>query len=285
MAAQPIPEQQNPVEAICAKANQLAVLPQVVHKILEMTGSEEASAGSIEQAIIVDPGFSSRVLAHANSAHYALSKKVTSIRDAIMFLGFKLLRQLAMTVGVFDLFVGKSDKDSLRRRSWWRHSLDTAHCAAWLATKTNRTGKDEAYTCGLLHLVGKNLLDRFGGADYGNVEVLTDHYGGEREAEQRVYGCDHVEVALAVSRQWGFPEVLIAGLNYLDKPDPSDENRALRACVCIANLIARTALEPERARNEWPEWALEELDISPEQIPQYIEGGTIAIAAAAKLQI
>ncbi|MBV6459744.1 MAG: hypothetical protein HONBIEJF_02897 [Fimbriimonadaceae bacterium] len=285
MAAQPIPDNPNPVEAICAKANQLAVLPQVVHKILEMTGSEEASAGSIEQAIIVDPGFSSRVLAHANSAHYALSKKVTSIREAIMFLGFKALRQLAMTVGVFDLFVGKSDRDSLRRRSWWRHSLDTAHCSAWLATKTSRTGRDEAYTCGLLHMVGKNLLDRFGGADYGNVEVLTSHYGSEREAEKHVYGCDHIEVALAVSRQWGFPDVLVAGINYLDEPEANDDNRPLRACVCLSNLIARSALEPEKAHTDWPEWALEELGITPEQIPLYIEGGTVAIAAAAKLQI
>lgn len=285
MAAAPQHPSNSPLELICTKANQLAVLPHVVHKILEMTGKDEASAGTIEAAIIVDPGFSTRVLAQANSAKYALSRKVTSIRDAIMFLGFKALRELAMTVGVFDLFVGKSDRESLRRRAWWRQSLDTAHCAAWLAKETNKSGRDEAYTCGLLHLVGKNLLDRFGEVDYANVDIFMETYGDEREAERRVFGCDHVEVALAVSQQWGFPEILVHGLNYIDPPSQEHPHEGLRACVAVASLIARRAVDPESEMLEWPEWALSELSIPRDQLSSYVQGGISAIASATKLQI
>ncbi|HXH59835.1 MAG TPA: HDOD domain-containing protein, partial [Fimbriimonadaceae bacterium] len=126
MSALPAGQGNEAVEIVLASTKEVAVLPQVVYKIMEMTSSTDSSAAMLERAIIIDPGFSTKILTQANSAYYALPRKVTSIKEAVAFLGFRAVRQLAMAVGVFDLFLGKTDAESIRRRGWWRHSLDTA---------------------------------------------------------------------------------------------------------------------------------------------------------------
>ncbi len=184
MAAQPIAHDDSAVSRLIAKVDGMAVLPHVVFRVLEISNAAESSIADLDRAIAVDPGFSAKVLTMANSAYFGLPRQVTSIRDALVFLGIKTIRNLAMTIGVFDLFVGKTDKESLRRRAWWRHSLDTAIAAKYLAMLSRKSNPDDAYTCGLMHLIGKTLMDRYGGLDYGNVLHLVGCGWDEEKAEQ-----------------------------------------------------------------------------------------------------
>ena len=274
------------IDHVLAKVKDIAVLPQVVFKIMETTGSDQSSAALLEREIIVDPGFSAKVLAQANSAFYGLPKKVTSIREAVMFLGFRQVRSLAMSVGVFDLFVGKTDTESLRRRSWWRSSVDTALCSKWLATRFNGIEPEEAYTCGLLHLIGKTLLDRFDSSGFKQIEEFIDQGVTDREAERQIYGCDHVQVALAVAKQWGFPETLVYGLNSADVPEQDAPCLRLRAAVAISHHIVERVVQSMPELNllqGLPEWASEALVIPNESADQIIAGALATIAAASAL--
>src|SRR5579862_7208791 len=222
MSAQSIYSMNDPLAELLEKVDGLAVLPHVVFKVLEVSSNEDAAPLELERAIIVDPGFSSKVLTLANSAFFGLPRRVTSIREAILFLGFRSVRNLAMTVGTYDMFVGKSDRESLRRRDWWRHSVDTAICCKWLCFYTRKGQSDDSYTCGLLHLLGKTLLDRFGHGDYDRVEMMIKSGTPELDAESRVYGCNHIDVSVSAAQRWGFPQALVSGLSYLTQPDMDD---------------------------------------------------------------
>lgn len=276
--------------AIMSRVSELAVLPHVVYKVVELSGSEESTTTDMERAIVVDPGFSSRILTMANSAYYGLPRKVTSIKEALLYLGFKAVRQLAMTVGVYDMFVGKTDKDSLRRRAWWRHSVDSAICARWLATGLKCAPPEDAYTCGLLHYIGKTLLDRFGGDDYAKIEFLMQNGGLDRDCERVLYGCDHVEVGQRAARHWGFPEELVQSLDYVSAPISDEPFLKHRAVVALATQIATFALEgnpveeSERGR-VFPTWATNALHIAPEMDFEVVDGGMRAISEAAHLQL
>ncbi len=289
MSAAPIYDSNPRLTQLMNRVNELAVLPHVVHKVLDLSGSADSSANEMERAIVVDPGFSSRLLAIANSAYYGLPRKVTSIKEALLFLGFKAVRQLAMTVGVYDMFVGKTDKDSLRRRAWWRHSVDTAVCARWLAQECKSMSPDDAYTAGLLHYIGKSLLDRFGGEDYGKIEFLIRNGGVDLDCERVLYGCDHVEVGMEAGRKWGFPEELVAALDYMSEPYPDEPIVTHRATVSVASQIATFAMEGSNDEQtaEWhlTTWAREALKLQDSSIPTLVDGGMRAIAAAAQFQI
>ncbi len=238
------------IARVMSKSKDISVLPHVVFQIMEMTASDESSAGSLERAVVVDPGFSAKLLSQANSASLGLPKKVSSIREAIMFLGFRQVRSLAMTVGVFDMFVGKTDKESLRRRKWWRHSLDTAATARFLAGKLGACEAETAYTCGLLHLLGKTILCRYDSSKFEQVESLVSSGRIERDAERSVYGCDHVEILSAAGSAWGFPQSLQEGLDYDDEPAEDDPAKNLRAVVCLASLISGMAIDGKVDANQ-----------------------------------
>lgn len=275
------------LEGILDRVNELAVLPHVVYKVLELSGSEDTSAVEIERTIQVDPGFSSRVLTLANSAYFGLPKKVSAIKDAIMFCGLKAVRELAMTVGVYDMFMGKQDRQSLRRRGWWRHSLDTAICGKWLAAKTRVLAPEEAYTGGLLHLIGKSLLDRFADCSYDEAEVLIAGGMRDYEAEQQVFGTNHVAVALAASEKWGFPPALTEGLNYINQPTPEDLFQAHRACTAVSSPIALFAingkLSGQTGSLSLPLWATKVLGVPDECHLELISGAITAIGSAASI--
>lgn len=272
------------LKLLIAKIQEVAVLPHVVFKVLEITGSSDSPAADIEQAVLVDPGFSSKLLGLANSAHYGLPKKVTSIREAVMFLGFKAVRQMAMTVGVFDLFVGKNDRESMRRRDWWRRSVDAALCARAIARLSHCGNPDEAYTCGLLHLIGKTLLDRFGEGSYEDVESMIASGTGIAEAERSVFGLVHTEASVAAAMKWGLPPILMGSLSYLTEPQQDEEGASYRACVALGALIAEatvnTGLEVQA-----PEWVYQVLQLDPDNQAEITQVGITAIAQAGTMKV
>ena len=143
---------------------------------------------------------------------------------------------------------------------------------------------DDAYTCGLLHYIGKTLLDRLGGKDYKHVEEMVLFGIKDYKAEEAVYGCNHMQVAIAAVRKWGLAEVLTSGLDYAHAAEEEDPARAYRACTALATQIARMAMEgSQSAKDEvlhlLPAWAMETLGIPEEKAGTIIDGGSAAISA------
>lgn len=284
MSAQFASPANRPIDQLIERIDEVAVLPHVVYKVLELSATTDTAACELEKTIVVDPGFSTRILALANSAFYGLPKRVTSIREAVAFLGYRQIRQMAMTVGFFDMFVGKNDRESLRRRSWWRHSIDTAISCRWLAVESRMLPPDEAYTCGLLHFIGKPLLDRHlvGGYDQVDQLVMTADYT-ELDAEREVFGGDHIEVAMAACSKWRLPETLVAALDYQAEPSADSINPAGAACVSLGTAIASSAMDGPGAL--LPVWALRMLGLSEEKAEDLQERAVATIAASRSMQL
>jgi len=253
-----LPSRSNVIERVLSKTNEMAVLPHVVHKVIELTSVTDSASRELESTIRIDPGFSSRVLRLANSAAFGLPRRVTTVHEAIMFLGHRTIRSVALTVGLFDAFVGKTDRDSIRRREWWRHSVDTAICCRNLAQGNPQIGVEEAYTSGLLHLIGKMLLDRYGGENYGLVQKMIENGAEDYLAEMEIYGCDHCELGVEAARSWDLPLSLL----YLRAPEPTDPFARLRACTLVGSRMALRAKSGEKVDSmTCPRWSLDQLSL------------------------
>lgn len=259
---------------ILARVGEIAAMPQVVYKILELTGTTVTPAQEIEDAISIDPGFSSKVLILANSAFYALPRRVTSIREAATFMGYKTIRQLAMTVGAFDIFVGKTDSGSMRRRMWWRHSVDTAVCAKAIATEIPRVIAEDAYSCGLLHDVGKSLLDRYETGMYLGVEHGIENGLSALDSERSVYGCTHADIGGAAAKSWNLPPMIAEAVAHHHGPAAGSFAMHI-ALTSLASDFAHaivTGRKIDEHKVEQPireliaDWAVEALRFSDEQL-------------------
>lgn len=256
------------LRAILDRSGELAALPHVVFKVLEAADSPTAPAALIERAVALDPGFAARLLAEANSAGFG-GARVSSLREAIMRLGSDAVRNLALGVGAFDLFVGRTGEESLRRREWWMASLATAMRAKWLAHTLRAAKPDEAYTGGLLHLVGRTVLDRCGGVPYPHAIELSAHRRCSlTEAEWHVYGAHAGHIGTAAAARWGFPADIASAMNPFEEP-PEGDGRL----VALVSLASAEAEPP-------PEWARAILRVSDDDLPTLLNEARAAVEAA-----
>jgi len=263
----------------------LAALPQVVFKVMEITGNDTGSAAELERVIVVDPGFSAKLLMIANSAQFALPRKVNSIKEAVMYIGVRQVRQTAMAVGVFDMFLGKTDAESRRRRVWWRHSVDTGTAARSLAEQFGWCDPNMAYTAGLLHWCGKTVLDKSNPGEYEKVLMVVDRGATVWQAETAVFGCDHRDMSIASAQKWGFSAELADGLHYYARPDDAFQGGAVAATIAVSACIADIALagRKDHAGAPWGIWASDVLGIPEELTENIIERGLAAITAGSHL--
>jgi EAL and modified HD-GYP domain-containing signal transduction protein len=72
-------------------------------RIVSLLQKEDAEVADVERLVAHDLGLSYRVLRCINSSYYGFSKKVDSIRQAVMILGFERLRQLCALVALREL--------------------------------------------------------------------------------------------------------------------------------------------------------------------------------------
>jgi HD-like signal output (HDOD) protein len=237
------------VEQLLAESEEIAALPQVVMRVIDLTVDPKATATDLERVVGTDQALAGKILALANSSYYGLPRRISSLREAIVFLGFKAIRNLAMTVTTFNLFLGKSDAESLVRRELWRHSVDTAQCARLIGTRLHAAdresfGTDEAFTCGLLHDVGKLILDRSRHALFATLmETASAHNMRFYEIELQAMPWNHAEIGMALAARWNLPLPVCETIGFHHTPRAASINPRLTATVSLANEFAHYLTE------------------------------------------
>lgn len=232
------------IEQLIAEAEDLAALPQVVMQVIDLTMDPKATAADVEKIVGTDQALAGRILALANSSYYGLPRRISSLREAVVFLGFKAIRNLAMAITTFNLFLGKSDSASLARRGLWRHSMDTAQCARIVASHLHPSdreafGTDEAYTCGLLHDIGKLALDKSRPALFTSIaETARAHGVRFHDIEEKALPWTHSQLGMALAARWNLPAHVCETIGFHHTPLAAQLNPHLTAAVSLANEIA-----------------------------------------------
>lgn len=176
-------------------------------QILELTQTDEFSAEDIAKAIAGDPALTGRVLRMANSAVNASIKAVVTVQEALVRLGVRTVRNVALS---FSLISSHRDGQcaGFDYQRFWAEALLSGVAASALSKALRLAPPPEAYIVGLLHGIGRLAFasvhpDRYAG-------VLTKS-GGRQEAQLRsleaeAFGIDHCELAEAMLRDWRLAE-------------------------------------------------------------------------------
>ena len=181
----------------------LPPFPQVAIRVLQLSNSENVQLHQLSDLISSDPAFSSEVLSIANSLLYSPRFPSNSILQAIAVLGINNLQGLCLTVGA-RTYLGKS-LSMPSMRSIWRHDLACAMIAEQLAA-AGFLDKDTAYTCGVLHDIGRLALAAVRPKEYAL--MLGAHSGTPSsilKAETDLFGWDHCSIGRQLVSEWKLP--------------------------------------------------------------------------------
>jgi len=181
----------------------LPPFPRVAIRVLQLASDENVQLHQLCELIASDPAFASEVLTVANSALYCPRYPSSSILQAIAVLGANKLRGMCITVGV-RAYLGKA-MGHPAMRGLWRHNLACALIAERLAA-VGFLDKDTAYTCGILHDIGRTALAVIQPKEYAN--LLSAHRGTPEsilEGERQLLGWDHCETGQRLIAEWKLP--------------------------------------------------------------------------------
>lgn len=185
---------------------------QVALRVLQLVHRENVQLHELSDLVSSDPAFAEEVLAIVNSLAYAPRFPIHSIQQAIAVMGAGHLQGLCLTVGVRG-YMGQSLRNP-SMRALWRHNVACAAIAEQLAA-AGFMDRDAAYTCGVLHDVGRMGLASVRPKEYA--VLLCTHRGpaaGILACERELFGRDHCEVGRELVREWKLPEefeAIVAG--------------------------------------------------------------------------
>ncbi len=203
----------------------LMPLPEVVLKAQMLLTNPNSSFEELANIIETDQEITLKVLNVVNSAYYSLKKEVASVRQACVMLGLKVIAEIIMAAGTSNVFNKALHAYSLDPTGLWRHSLATALGSRKIAKAVQPKLANEAFLSGLFHDVGKLILDEQifsrNAAFKGFLENTHAHF----EAEKKILGFDHSDIASELCKKWKFPKVVTKAirLHHNLNPDQVDD--------------------------------------------------------------
>lgn len=225
---------------IFRRVGDLPPLPAVAAKVLEILKNPDADLTALVSIIEKDQALTAKVLRVSNSAYYGLVRRISTVKDAVVTLGFNNMRNQVLALSAYSLMQGPASGYALEAGSLWDHSLCTGLCAEHLAdTLGYKSIKDEVFIGGLLHDIGKTILSYYVSARFSNILERVDQLGQTFvEAERAELGFDHAEVGARVALRWNLPESLVSMIGDHHKPDLKSVNAARVCLVHVADAIA-----------------------------------------------
>ncbi len=238
----------------------ISTIPSMMKKIIEVAEDPFSTVTDLEKLIEKDPAIASRVVAVSNAVFYGFSRKINSISQAILVLGFDMVKGLAVSTTVFNI---RQPGFAKELAALWGHSFESALASVLLARKTGLVTKESAFLAGLLHDIGVPIMVQTCGIRY----IETYKAGeGSLDKEEELFGGSHAEAGAWFADKCKLPQDCVLAIRHHHRPSlcPSDDCRkpVLVLITYLANVIARGE-KPAEEDKEFKE-ALSALSINGE---------------------
>jgi HD-like signal output (HDOD) protein len=254
----------------------IPTMPTVLSEINAIFASPDGSAKDAAKVIEKDPAIATRVLRLVNSSFYALKNPVSNINLACSIVGLKVIKNVVVQATVLQTFGGTASVGGFDAAWLWDHSFKTAVACRLLAEKSavnSGLAKEDAYTCGLIHDIGKLILiesqgDRFVEA----FELANKHRLPLARAEGEVFGFNHAHVGGLLANRWKLAPGVQAAVMYHHSPATNPEDWARGFLVKAANTVAHAAAATSGGYvgDTLPEESMAALGLEPAQLAEIV---------------
>lgn len=199
---------------LLAKLQDIPTLPIVAMKVNELINDPNSSGADIAEVMKKDQVLTAKVLRLVNSSYYAIPGGVSDVQRALAFLGFNTVAQLVLSLSVFSVF-NQAETPEFPMLEFWKHALATAVCSESLAKRLKLAKPEEAFTCGLLHDVGKLVLHQIDPARLASIVIETKKNGRSFLDVEREWDLPgHSFMGEVIATKWGLPQVIRLAIRY-----------------------------------------------------------------------
>jgi putative nucleotidyltransferase with HDIG domain len=226
------------VQAILASVDRLHPIPSNVTRILKEMDSPDVTIAIIAEYLGLDQALTALTIQVSNSVGLGYSRNCSTLQEAVMRIGLKRLKSILMAAAALGSVNQSLAGYRLGAGDLWNHALATAIASEKLAGVFGLKKREEAYVAGMLHDIGKLLLDQFVLTDYTKILNFMNQYKMPLwQAESKLIGVDHAQVGGLMGERWDFPAPLIETIRYHHYPVLAQQSPVLPAVVNLANSL------------------------------------------------
>ncbi|BFM10768.1 HDOD domain-containing protein [Simiduia litorea] len=250
-----------PLKDMMNKAQQLPNIPKVVQELIESFGNEDINTDDIAKKLASDQVLTAKVLRMANSARYGGNRKIGSVNDAVVVLGFNALRTLVLASGLTSAFKAPEGFDI---KQFWRNSFTCAALCKWLA-KFTKLDSEIAFTCGMMHNIGGLLIHILTPDKAIVIDSAVGQGQDRKQIQDRQLGFDFTEAGAELAQSWRFPQEIVDAVRFQLSPEqPAPYAKTVYLAMFILSLNA--SKQPEQMLAEFPDHIAKSIGIDVDQM-------------------
>lgn len=220
-----------PLEERLKMVRDLPTLPVVVSTVMKLLNDSDAALREVGEVVATDPVLSARTLRMVNAPYFGLRRRLTSVVDAAVYLGRSGMRNLVVSSGLVQAIKGREGR--MPGLAFWEHGFATAIYARLFALHVCKEHADDAYLAGLIHDIGRLVLECHFPDEAASVHDLVRQTGTNLvDAEQACWQATHADVGSWLGQMWHLPEDVIEATRMHHCPE-----RAFRDWVDLAAVV------------------------------------------------
>lgn len=231
-------------------------LSESVSAINKITGSEKESVSQLSNAILKDFSLTNKILRLVNSAHYrqAGGGNISTVSRAVLVLGFDAVRNIAITVMLFEHLQNKGNANQLKDE-FLRANL-AGILAKDIGIKTAAQDVEQVFICSMFHNLGRLLSQYYFPEESEEIKRLMEQKPcTEPVASMQVLGISFEDLGIGIAHTWGFPSVIVNSMRALPPGSirkPTNAEERLRILSAFSNELCKVIADatPEQRQKE-----------------------------------
>ncbi|HPF70481.1 MAG TPA: HDOD domain-containing protein [Candidatus Krumholzibacteria bacterium] len=263
------------LDELVRRAGSLGAHPDALALLIGIMDDPMVDAHSLVPIVECDPGLTAGLLRLCNSSLYNYQRRIGTVREALVLVGNLTFARLCFALSLEAVLRRDLPGYALDTDTLWKHSLVTAYGSASLVMAMGlRNQRDRAFTAGLLHDIGKLVLEPELAArrpapaadvpvtEPGDAHPCDDAAGGivSLGCERLLTGYDHAEAGGALLDSWGLPPAICEAVRWHHVPELAGEHERLAEAVHYAERISHFAGDLRGAAASIDEWVADTME-------------------------
>ena len=231
-------------------------LSESVSAINKIAGSEKESVANLSSSILKDFSLTNKILRLVNSAYYrqAGGGSISTISRAVLVLGFDAVRNIAITVMLFEHLQNKGNATQLKEE-FLRANL-AAIMAKDIGERSASRDVEQVFICSMFFNLGRLLSQYYFPDESEEIrQVIEQKSCSEDAAALQVLGISFEELGVEIARSWGFPSLIVGSMRKLP-PGPvrkaTNVEERMRVYSAFSNELCTliSDVEPAKRKSE-----------------------------------
>ena len=223
-------------EELVSKIDDLPTIPVIATQVLQKISDPDVIVEDVADLMLTDQVMTARVMKMVNSPVYRPDHPISSLKHALVYLGLRHIREIALTSSFISAF--EKSTGAVGVETFWEHSFGVGMVSKIIAEKIHYPDLERAYIGGILHDIGEVVLSHFMRDKFEEVIALLQ--GSQMklyDAEKQIIGTTHCEIGECLARRWNFPSPYCEVIANHHTPTSAVDDPLLCAIVNISDLF------------------------------------------------